>query len=140
MGIQECRLIELPVVGDPQGNLAYAESGEQIPFPIARTFHVYGVPGGAVRGGHAHLTLEQVVFCVAGRFEAVIDDGVERRTFELDDPRVGLYLPPMVWHDLTGFAAGTVYLVLTSAHYDESDYIRDHAEFLSALHAAKAAS
>jgi dTDP-4-dehydrorhamnose 3,5-epimerase-like enzyme len=140
VSIEDCRLIELPVVEDSAGNLAYAESGDGIPFPIARTFHVYGVPGGAVRGGHAHLALEQVVFCVAGRFEAVIDDGVEQRAFELEDPRVGLYLPPMVWHDLTGFAAGTVYLVLTSARYDESDYIRDHDEFLSALHAARAGS
>lgn len=139
MGIEECRLIELPVVRDPQGNLAYAEAGDQIPFPIARTFHVYDVPGGAVRGGHAHLKLEQVVFCVAGRFEAVVDDGAERRAFELEDPRAGLYLPPMVWHDLVGFAEGTVYVVLTSAPYDESDYIRDHDEYLATIGSAETA-
>ncbi len=138
MGIEECRQIELPVVEDSQGNLAFAEAGSQIPFPIVRTFHVYGVPGDAVRGGHAHLTLEQIVFCLSGRLEAVVDDGREQRTFGLEDPRVGLYLPPMVWHDLVGFAPGTVYLVLTSAHFDEADYIRDHAEFLRMVRAAGA--
>jgi dTDP-4-dehydrorhamnose 3,5-epimerase-like enzyme len=136
VGIEECRRIELPVVEDPQGNLAFAESGDRIPFPIARTFHVYDVPGGAVRGGHAHLTLEQVVFCLAGRFEALVDDGVEQRAFELEDPRVGLYLPPMVWHDLVGFSPGTIYVVLTSAQFDEADYIRDRDEYRRAVRAA----
>jgi oxalate decarboxylase/phosphoglucose isomerase-like protein (cupin superfamily) len=129
----ECRLIELPVVEDPQGNLAFAEAGEQIPFPIARTFHVYDVPAGAVRGGHAHRALEEVVFCVAGRLEATVDDGRGRQTFALEDPRVGLYLPPLVWYDLTGFAAGTVYVVLTSTRFEESDYIRDYDRFLAAV-------
>lgn len=138
MGIEECRPIELPVIEDPQGSLAFAETGEQIPFPIARTFHVYGVPADAVRGGHAHLTLEQVVFCVNGRLEAIVDDGFEQRTFALEDPRVGLYLPPMVWHDLVGFAPETAYLVLTSAPFDEADYIRDHDEYLKVAGAATA--
>lgn len=136
MGIEECKPIELPVVEDPQGNLAFAEAGTHVPFPIARAFYVYDVPAGAARGGHAHLTLEQAVFCVAGRLEATVDDGTRRRTFALEDPRVGIYLPPMVWHDLGGFSADTVYLAFTSAPYEESDYIRDHDEYLAALRAA----
>lgn len=136
VGIEECRPIELPVIEDPQGDLAFAEADEQIPFLIARTFHVYGVPAGAVRGGHAHLTLEQVVFCVNGRLEAIVDDGMEQRTFALEDPRAGLYLPPMVWHDLVGFAPETAYLVLTSAPFDEADYIRDRDEYLRAAQTA----
>ncbi|HWM55253.1 MAG TPA: FdtA/QdtA family cupin domain-containing protein [Solirubrobacterales bacterium] len=140
MGLEECKPIELPVVEDPQGSLAFAEAERHVPFSVARVFFVYDVPGGANRGGHSHLTLEQAVFCLAGRFEAVVDDGSQRRTFVLEDPHVGLYLPPMVWHDLVGFAPGTAYLALASAPYDESDYIRDHDEFLSALHAAKAGS
>ena len=136
MGVEECRLIELPVVEDTLGDLAYAEAGDQIPFPIARTFHVYGVPAGAVRGGHAHHALEEVIFCVSGRFEAAVDDGAEQRTFALEDPRVGLYLPPMLWYDLVDFAPGTVYVVLTSARFDEADYIRDRDEYLRAVGAA----
>lgn len=133
MGIDQCRPIELPVVSDPQGDLAFAEAERHIPFPIARTFHVYDIPVGAARGGHAHLNLEQALFCLAGRLEIAVDDGDRRRVHVLDDPREGLYLPPMVWHDIGGFAPGTVYLALASAAFEEADYIRDRDEFLKAV-------
>lgn len=136
MGIDQCKPIELPVVADPQGNLAFAEEEKHIPFPIARVFYVYDIPAEAARGGHAHLTLEQVVFCLTGRLEMVVDDSAERRTHVLDEPRKGLYLPPMVWHDIGGFAPGTVYLVIASAPFIEADYIRDYDEFQNAVKAA----
>ncbi len=135
MGIERCETIELPVVADPQGSLAFAEAKEHVPFPIARTFHVYDVPGGAARGGHSHRALEQVLFCVVGRLEIVVDDGERRQSFVLDDPSRGLYLPPLVWHDIGGFAPGTVYLVLASLPFEEADYIRDREEFLAAVRA-----
>jgi uncharacterized RmlC-like cupin family protein len=138
MGIEECKTIELPVVTDPQGDLAFAEGETHVPFPIARVFYVYGVPGDAARGGHAHRALEQAVFCLSGRLEMTVDDGERRRTHVLDDPRVGIYLPPMVWHDIGGFAEGTVYLALTSEDFDEADYIRDYDEYLGAVRAARA--
>lgn len=130
--------VELPVVEDPQGNLVFAEGEGHVPFPIARVFFVHDVPGEAVRGGHAHISLEQAVFCVSGRFDVVVDDGTGRRTFALEDPSTGLYLPPMVWHDLVGFSPGTTYLALTSANFDEGDYIRDYDEYLGAVRAASA--
>jgi dTDP-4-dehydrorhamnose 3,5-epimerase-like enzyme len=132
MRIGDCRRIELPVVSDPQGDLAFAEGESHVPFPIARVFYVYDVPAEAARGGHAHRALEQAVFCLAGRMDLVVDDGRERRSVVLDNPRRGLYLPPMVWHDIGGFSSGTVYLALASAAFDEGDYIRDHGEFLRA--------
>jgi len=136
MGIDACKPIELPMVPDRQGDLAFAEGESHVPFPIARVFYVYGVPAGAARGGHAHRTLEQAVFCLTGTMEIVVDDGRRRRSFVLDDPRRGVYLPPMVWHDIGGFEPGTVYLALASAEFDEADYIRDRAEFLGAAQAA----
>jgi dTDP-4-dehydrorhamnose 3,5-epimerase-like enzyme len=136
VGVEECKPIELPAVADPQGDLAFAEGENHVPFPIARVFYVYDVPAQAARGGHAHRALEQVVFCLAGRMEMVIDDGERRITVVLDDPRRGVYLPVMVWHDIGGFAEGTVYLALTSAPFEEADYIRDRDEFLRAVQAA----
>lgn len=136
MGIEACTTIELPVVPDPQGDLAFAEGGNHLPFPIARAFYVYGIPTEAARGGHAHRTLEQAVFCLSGGLEITVDDGERRRPVTLEDPRKGVYLPPMVWHDIGGFGAGTVYLVLASAEFDESDYIRDYEQYLSAVRAA----
>jgi len=138
MRVEDCRTIELPVVADPQGDLAFAEAGRHVPFPIERAFYVYGVPAGAVRGGHAHLALEQALFCLSGRLEIAVDDGERRRTHELDDPRSGLYLPPLVWHDIGGFSPGTVYLVLASARFDEADYVRDYDDYLAAVRAARA--
>jgi len=135
VSIADCRTIELPVVEDRQGNLAFAEAEAHVPFPIARTFHVYGIPVGASRGGHSHLALEQTVFCLSGKLEIHVDDGAARRTVVLEDPSRGIYLPPMVWHDIDGFASNTVYMVHASAAYDESDYIRDYDEFLSAVRA-----
>ncbi|HEX6601971.1 MAG TPA: FdtA/QdtA family cupin domain-containing protein [Solirubrobacterales bacterium] len=136
MSVDQCKRIELPVAADPQGNLAFAEGEKHVPFPIARVFYVYDIPAAAARGGHAHLVLEQAVFCLAGRLEMVVDDGTERHTHVLDDPREGLYLPPMVWHDIGGFSADTVYLALASAPFTESDYIRDYDQFLRAVGAA----
>jgi uncharacterized RmlC-like cupin family protein len=137
VGIEECKRIELPTVEAPQGTLAFAEGEDHVPFSIARVFFVYDVPGEAARGGHAHLVLEEAVFCLAGRLDVVVDDGSQRQTFALEDPHVGLYLPPMVWHDLIGFAPGTAYLAAASTHFEESDYIRDYDEYLAAVRAAE---
>jgi dTDP-4-dehydrorhamnose 3,5-epimerase-like enzyme len=131
--VDECSFVKLPVVEDRQGNLAFAETERHVPFPIGRVFYVYGVPEDARRGGHAHKALEQAVFCLSGRLTAEVDDGSRRRSITLDDPLTGLYLAPMVWHDLTRFEAGTVYLVLASDSYDESDYIRDYEDYLAAI-------
>ena len=140
VGIERCRLIELPVVEDPFGDLAFAEAGRHVPFAIERVFYVQGVPEEAVRGGHAHRTLEQVVFCLAGGFEIVVDDDARSRPYRLEPGGTGLYLPPMVWHDMSDFADATAYVALTSARFEESDYIRDRDEFGEAVGAAAARS
>jgi dTDP-4-dehydrorhamnose 3,5-epimerase-like enzyme len=132
VGVEDCRPVELPVVEDPLGDLAFAEAGRHIPFQIARAFHVYGVPPGARRGGHAHRELEQVVFCLSGKLEVAVTDGVDERAFSLADPRVGLYLPPMVWHDLACVGENTIYTALASTRFDEDDYFRDFDDFLAA--------
>lgn len=129
VGIDECRLIELPSVEDPQGDLVFAEGERHVPFSIARAYHVYGVPSDARRGGHAHRRIEQLVTCLSGGFEVAVDDGSRRRAFAMDDPRFALYLPPMIWHDLTDFAADSAYYVLSSGLYDETEYVRDYEEF-----------
>jgi dTDP-4-dehydrorhamnose 3,5-epimerase-like enzyme len=132
LGVEECKLVELPVVEDRQGNLAFAEERRHVPFPIARVYYVYDVPDGAVRGGHAHRELEQMIVGVAGKFEIVVDDGSARKRFTMESSRVGLYMPPMVWHELVDFSAGSAYFALASAYYDEADYYRDYGEFKAA--------
>lgn len=133
MGIDQCKLVELPVVENPQGHLTFIEEDRHVPFSIARVYYLYDVPEGAARGGHAHRELEQLIVPIGGSFDVIVDDGAERRSFHLDDPKLGLYLPRLIWRELENFSAGSFCLVLASAWYDEADYYRDYGEFQAAL-------
>ena len=133
MTIDECKLLELPVVHRQEGNLTFIEEQRHVPFPIARVYYLYDVPEGAARGGHAHRELEQLILPIGGSFEVVLDDGSRRRRLLLDQPCVGLYVPRMIWRELENFSAGAFCLVLASAPYEESDYYRDYAEFRAAV-------
>ena len=132
LGIDHCKLVELPVIQNPQGNLTFIEEQRHVPFPIARVYYLYDVPEGAVRGGHAHRALEQLIVPIGGSFDVVVDDGSQRRRIELDQPFVGLYVPRMIWRELENFTAGSFCVVLASAYYDEADYYRDYDEFKAA--------
>ena len=104
--------------------------GIEVPFDIARVFYLYDIPAGAHRGGHAHRVLEEVIVAVMGSISVAVDDGRERRTVDLRQPNVGLYIPPMLWAELVDFASGSIAVVLASAPFDEADYVRDHAEYV----------
>jgi hypothetical protein len=125
--------MDLPKISDPRGNLTFIEAGEQVPFGIERVYYLYDVPGGAERGGHAHKELEQLLIAMSGSFDVVVDDGYGRERVHLSRAYYGLYVGRMVWREMTNFSSGSVCLVLASAVYDESDYYRDHDEFLRAL-------
>lgn len=99
-------------------------------FDVKRAYYLSGVPADAVRGGHAHRALHQILVAPAGGFEVHLDDGRDRRVVRLDSPETGLHVRPLIWRELSGFRAGSVCLVLASEPYDEADYIRDYAEFV----------
>lgn len=138
VSVDDCKLIELPVVHDPQGNLTFIESERHVPFEIARVFYMYDIPGGATRGGHAHRELEQLIIAMSGSFEVYLDDGSKRRSVILNRSYSGLYLPPMIWRELANFSSGSVGMVLASAYYDEADYYRNYEEFKSAVRGRRA--
>lgn len=125
------RIIDLPKIADPRGNLTVAEEMKETPFPIARAYWTYDVPGGESRGGHAHKALEQLIIATSGSFDVTVDDGFERRTYHLNHPYQGLYVGPGVWRTLDDFSSGAVCMVLASEGFDEDDYIRDYDDFLS---------
>lgn len=127
--IDDCRIITLPKIQDPRGNLTFIEGGRHIPFHIARTYYLYDVPGGAERGGHAHKQLEQLIIAMSGSFDVIIDDGKTKMRYHLNRSYMGLYICPMIWRELDNFSSGSVCLVLASIAYDENDYYRDYAEF-----------
>ena len=133
MGIELARIINLRKISDPKGNLTPIEAGRDIPFDIRRVYYTYDIPGGETRGGHGHVRLEELIIAASGSFDVVLDDGNGRASFFLNRSYYGLYVPPMVWRELTNFSSGSVCLVLASDHYDEADYIRDYDDFLGAV-------
>jgi dTDP-4-dehydrorhamnose 3,5-epimerase-like enzyme len=128
------RLLSVPKIGNPGlGYISIAESERDVPFEIKRVFWTYYTPQNVQRGGHAHRQLEQLIFAVSGRIEVQVIDG--RRTrhyFQLDDPSVGLYMPPLCWADLR-FSHNAVLMCLASMEYVESECIRTYEEFLLCL-------
>jgi hypothetical protein len=134
MTIERCKIIELPKVSDPRGNLSFIEGGQHVPFDIKRVYYLYDVPGGSDRGSHAHKTLHQFIVAMSGSFDVILDDGGTQKRFHLNRSYYGLYVCPMMWRYLDNFSSGAVCMVLASAHFNEKDYIRDHAEFLAEVH------
>ena len=127
--MEEVRLIELPKIGDRRGNLSVIEEKNHIPFKVERTFWIYDVPGGESRGGHAYHSTEEFIVALSGSFDVVLDDGKERKTFSLNRSYYGLYVPKMIWREMTNFSTNSVALVLSSTKYDAADYIRDYELF-----------
>jgi len=132
MGLSDCRIIDLPKISEPRGNLTFIEGGRHIPFEIKRVYYLYDVPGGAERGAHGHRALQQFVVAMSGSFDVVLDDGYETKTFHMNRSYYGLYIAPMIWRNITNVSSGAVLMVLASEYYDESDYFRDYKKFLEA--------
>ena len=127
--VDECRIVDLPKISDPRGNLTYIENSRHIPFDIQRVYYLYDVPGGEWRGGHAHRELQQLFIAASGSLDVVVDDGTTRERFRLNRSYYGLLVPQMIWRELDDFSSGSVCLVLASHHYDRDDYYYDYDEF-----------
>jgi len=129
MPLSNCRCIDLPKISDPRGNLTFVEGSNHVPFDIKRVYYLYDVPGGSDRGEHAHKNLHQFLICMSGSFDLLLKDGVAEKRFHLNRSYYGIYICPMIWRRLDNFSTGAVCMVLASAIYDKSDYIRDWDEF-----------
>lgn len=127
--LADCRIVALPRIERAQGSITPVEAERDVPFPIARVYYFYDVPGGEGRGGHAHRLLEQIIVAVMGAFEVALDDGAERRVYRLERAYQGLYVAPMIWREMQEFSSGGIGVVLASHTYDEDDYIRDYEQF-----------
>lgn len=124
------KILEFPDLGDERGNLVVVEGeGFGAPFDIKRVFYIYGSDDSVVRGQHANRKTEFVLINVAGSSKVRVDNGCESVIYELNRPRMGLYLPTMLWKDMYDFSSDSVLLVLASEHYDGQEYIRDYGEY-----------
>ena len=124
-------LIELPKILDERGNLSFLESENHVPFKIKRTYWIYDVPGGEIRGGHAFKEQQELIVVLSGSLDVVVFDGIEEKKFSLNRSYFGLYVPNGLWRHMENFATNTLALVVSSTSFVESDYIRDKDEFLN---------
>lgn len=129
MNLAKIRLINLPKITDPRGNLSFFESGVHIPFEIKRTYWIYDVPGGEVRGSHAFKESQEFIIALSGSFDVVLNDGNNEKMFSLNRSYNGIYVPNMIWRRLENFSTNSLALIVSSIKYDVTDYIRDFNEF-----------
>jgi hypothetical protein len=128
--IDLCKIIDLPMIKNPKGNLTFIEGGRQIPFDIRRVYYLYDIPGGEERGGHAHRALHQLIIAMSGSFDIRLDDGRAKKTVHMNRSYYGLYICPMIWREIDNFSSGAVCMALASEFYDEADYYRDYDQFI----------
>ena len=136
---EQYKILEFGEYGDERGNLVVAEgNGTDIPVAIKRVFYMYGSDATVIRGQHANRKTEFVLINVSGTSKVKVDNGYETDVIELNKPRMGLYLPTMLWKDMYDFSADSVLLCLASEHYDGSEYIRDYNEYLKEVRSVAA--
>lgn len=131
--MKNVKLINLPKIEDPRGNLSFIEEENHIPFKIKRVYWIYDVPGGQVRGGHAFKKQKEFVVALSGSFDVVVHDGKEEKQFQLNRSYYGLYIPNKLWRQMKNFSTNALALVISSTEFDKNDYIRDFEEFKTTL-------
>jgi len=127
--IEGVELIKLPKIEDPRGNLSFFENSNQIPFKIKRTYWIYDVPGGEMRGSHAFKESHEFIIALSGSFDVVLNNGESETKYSLNRSYYGLYVPNLLWRRIENFSTNSLALIVSSISYDEKDYIRDFEEF-----------
>ena len=126
----DAKIINLPKIEDPRGNLTFVEEENHIPFKIKRVYWIYDVPGGQVRGGHAFIEQQELVIALSGSFDVVLDNGDVKQTYSLNRSYFGLFIPAGLWRQMQNFSTNSLALVLSSTCYNADDYIRDYNEYI----------
>lgn len=127
----EPQFLSLPKILDKRGNLSFFEHPNQLPFTIARTYWIYDVPGGDVRGSHAFKNQQEFIVALSGSFDIVLNDAENEYRFSLNRSYQGLYIPKMYWRSLENFSTNSLALIVSDQAYDADDYIRDFEQFKS---------
>lgn len=137
MTTDDVKIINLPKIEDERGNLSFIEGNNHIPFKIKRTYMIYDVPGGEIRGSHAYKRLDEVIVSLSGCFDLVVEDGKDKKTFTLNRSYNAILVPHGLWRTLVNFSTNALCLVLASTEYDESDYILNYEDFIKYNHYEK---
>jgi hypothetical protein len=125
----EPKIIELPKIHDLRGNLSFLESPSQLPFEIKRTYWIYDVPGGEIRGSHAFKEQQEFIIALSGSFDVVLHDGFKEIKYSLNRSYYGLFIPKRYWRRLENFSTNALALIVSDKNFDENDYVRDFEDF-----------
>jgi oxalate decarboxylase/phosphoglucose isomerase-like protein (cupin superfamily) len=127
--MERVKIIQLPKILDPRGNLSFFENSKQIPFDIKRTYWIYDVPGGEMRGSHAFKDSHEFIIALSGSFDVILNDGENEMKYSLNRSYYGLYVPNLLWRSIENFSTNSLALIVSSIAYDATDYIRDFNTF-----------
>lgn len=120
---------EVPsIFGDDEGEVLRVFEKSSFTIPIERVFTVTANKG-ATRGSHAHKKCNQILSCVSGEVELLVDDGSNKKNIRLTTDSAAVHIPSGVWAEQIYKEEQTVLLVICDQLYDEDDYIRDYEEF-----------
>lgn len=128
--VGQVQLIELPKIFDSRGNLTFIESNAHIPFEIKRTYWIYDVPGGEIRGGHAFKKSHELIIALSGSFDVLLNNGKQESRYTLNRSYYGLYVPNMIWKSMENFSTNSLALVVSNISFDQKDYIRNFDDFI----------
>ena len=79
---------------------------------------------------HANKESQFVLINVSGSSKIKVDYGKgHEEIICLDKPKMGVYIPKMIWKEMYHFSSDSVILCLASTHYNDSEYIRDYEEY-----------
>jgi len=124
------QLVNFQILGDERGSLIALEENKNIPFAIKRVYYIFDTKEGVSRGFHAHRNLNQVLVCVSGECEILLDDGKEKSVIKLNSADKGLFIGSNIWREMHNFSSDCVLMILASEPYNEEDYIRSYEEFI----------
>jgi hypothetical protein len=130
MDFESPKIIELSKILDERGNLSFLEENKHIPFNIKRSYWIYDVPGGEVRGGHSYKVNQEFIIALSGSFDVIHDSGKNKKIYTLNRSYYGLYVPPGTWRSMENFSTNSLAFVVASTDFDENDYERDYNKFL----------
>ena len=127
---EDVQLISLPKKLDDRGNLSFIEEGTHLPFKIKRTYWIYDVPGGEIRGGHSYKRNKEFIVALSGSFTVVVNYGETTKEFTLNRSYMGLSVPNGIWRHMENFSTNSCALILSSENFDVDDYERDFDNYL----------
>ena len=122
------KLIRFTQFSEQDSTLSIFSSEDKVPFTIKRVFTV-DAKEACSRGFHAHKQCMQLMIALRDECAVTCDDGKERKTYILNDPSLGLLVPPTIWAEQV-YQKDSLLMILTDQYYDPEDYIRDYQQFL----------